>query len=201
MLGKMRRNLDVFHKLCGDNALSAVILGTTKWEEVDTQTGEARERQLRQKFWAGMPQEGSVMRRFESNHTSAWNIVNYLLALKNKIPAIHVHRELVEPQERVPSADAPAGQGHKCPEIMPEESKADVNGAETKRTVEVSPVNEAPLPTKQQHNVEPANIIEVLTGAFNNSDQYRQIPHCKRSKSQSQGLLDLFQKVRPCLKL
>jgi hypothetical protein len=106
MLGKLRRNLDVFHKLCGDNALSAVILGTTKWEEVDTQTGEARERQLRQKFWAEMIQKGSVVHRFESNHTSAWYMVNHLLALKNKITAIHIQRELVELQKRIVDTDA-----------------------------------------------------------------------------------------------
>ena len=32
---KTRRNVDMFHQLCGDKALEKVVFGTTNWGEID----------------------------------------------------------------------------------------------------------------------------------------------------------------------
>jgi hypothetical protein len=50
MSGTARRNFTMFRKLCGENALSNVVLVTTMWGNlVDMEEGEARERELQNK--------------------------------------------------------------------------------------------------------------------------------------------------------
>ena len=65
MRGTTRKNLDMFHQLCGDKALSSVVLGTTKWGEVDENVGKDREEQLAEKFFGGMVASGSKVLRFD----------------------------------------------------------------------------------------------------------------------------------------
>lgn len=106
MLGTIRKNFEVFNKLCGDNALKVVILGTTKWDLVKGQVGEERERQLAAKFWETMIQKGSVVHQFRGDHDSAWKMVSQLLEAESKVTALHIQRELVELQKLIPDTDA-----------------------------------------------------------------------------------------------
>ncbi|KAH9436696.1 hypothetical protein MCOR02_000365 [Pyricularia oryzae] len=46
MQGSARKNLMMFKKLCGDDALKKVILATTMWDIVPTETAEARQAEL-----------------------------------------------------------------------------------------------------------------------------------------------------------
>ena len=41
----------MFKKLCGKDALQNVVLVTTMWDEVDQETGKARENELKEKYW------------------------------------------------------------------------------------------------------------------------------------------------------
>jgi GTP-binding protein EngB required for normal cell division len=61
MPGSARRNLLMFKKLCGDNALKNVILGTTMWDRVSESEGVAREEELTSTpdFWGWMVSQGS----------------------------------------------------------------------------------------------------------------------------------------------
>ena len=43
MVGTPLKNLRMFEELCGKDALKNVILTTTMWDEVDEETGLARE--------------------------------------------------------------------------------------------------------------------------------------------------------------
>ena len=54
--GSAKKNLIMFKKLCGAEALSSVILTTTMWDSVSPKDGENREEQLRQtpEFWGWM---------------------------------------------------------------------------------------------------------------------------------------------------
>jgi hypothetical protein len=47
MAGTPLKNLRMFEKLCGKNALRNIILITTMWDEVDEALGLQREKQLR----------------------------------------------------------------------------------------------------------------------------------------------------------
>jgi hypothetical protein len=61
MQGSAKRNLLMFKKLCGDNALKSVILGTTMWDRVSELEGVAREKELisTPDFWGWMVSQGS----------------------------------------------------------------------------------------------------------------------------------------------
>ena len=51
MRSTTRRNLDMFHQLCGDKAFARVVLGTTTWGWVDKETGKDREKELATNLW------------------------------------------------------------------------------------------------------------------------------------------------------
>jgi hypothetical protein len=90
------RNLRMFKKLCGDNALASVVLATTWWSGVDEDTGNEREKQLKTKpdFWAGMISKGSKVFRQDSDEISARTIVDYLIQRKRPV-VLNIQQEMV----------------------------------------------------------------------------------------------------------
>ncbi|KAI1322494.1 P-loop containing nucleoside triphosphate hydrolase protein [Xylariaceae sp. FL0255] len=69
--GSAIKTLEIFKRICGDEALSNVILATSRWGEVDEITGAQRECELRQKFWSYMLNKGSTMARYYGDRESA----------------------------------------------------------------------------------------------------------------------------------
>jgi hypothetical protein len=113
MTGTARRNLELFRKLCGDDAHSKVILGTTKWGEVKDETGpKLREKELRGEYWKVMIDGGSVVRRFEGTMESAWELVRIILdkaacAKSGKFTdALQIQKELIDYQRLIPETKA-----------------------------------------------------------------------------------------------
>jgi hypothetical protein len=81
MGGSGMKNLRVFKKLCGPDALKKVLLVTTMWENVSEDIGAAREEELRttKEFWGSMIQKGSRMERCWNNTDSALGLVKILI--------------------------------------------------------------------------------------------------------------------------
>ncbi|KAF4850967.1 Vegetative incompatibility protein HET-E-1 [Colletotrichum siamense] len=81
MQGAAIRNLFMFKKLCGKDALQNVILVTTMWGEVRHNVGIQREDELRTKpgYWGEMISRGSRMARHHNHDESARNIIHTLL--------------------------------------------------------------------------------------------------------------------------
>ena len=106
MLGTTRKNLLMFHKLCGEDALKDVVLVTTKWGEIRQEVGEQREKRLKETHWKTMIDHGSQIRRYKCSYDSAWEIVNLIRKIKEKenLP-IQVQKELVDPQKRITQTD------------------------------------------------------------------------------------------------
>lgn len=98
MTGSARRNLLMFSKLCGEDALSKVILATTMWETVDPADGELREKQLTETkdFWGFMCEKGSRVLRHYNNKESAMELLKYFAGDKTQKVTLDVQRELVE---------------------------------------------------------------------------------------------------------
>ncbi|KAI6042362.1 hypothetical protein EDC04DRAFT_998756 [Pisolithus marmoratus] len=65
MAGTPLKNLRVFQKLCGKDAMSKVILVTTMWDEVDVEVGDERLKELKDSYWQKMIARGSMT--FECN--------------------------------------------------------------------------------------------------------------------------------------
>ena len=105
MFGTTRKNLDMFRKLCGDEALKNVVIGTTKWSYVTPEVGKQHEQLLRDTYWKEMLQQGSVTMRVHADSTSAWEIINHIL--KNvRIEFVRIQEELLELQKVIPETDA-----------------------------------------------------------------------------------------------
>ena len=79
MKGATRRNLDMFHHLCGNKAFARVVLGTTNWGEVEEDVGLNREQQLVETFSKPMTTSGSKFLRFDKTERSAQVFVDAIL--------------------------------------------------------------------------------------------------------------------------
>ena len=91
--GSSLKALNIFKKICGELAFKNVLLVTTRWNEIKEADGAAREKQLREDFWAYMLGNGSTMTRFNSTRESAMVIVSKLVSKQTIV--LELQRELV----------------------------------------------------------------------------------------------------------
>lgn len=108
MIGTSRMNLDMFRKLCGDDALKNVILGTTKWGDVDRETGLRRAKHLAETFWKEMVDHGSIITEVHATDESAWDVINLILH-RDSVDCVLVQNEIVDHKMIIPQTTA--GQG------------------------------------------------------------------------------------------
>jgi hypothetical protein len=83
MSGTMRKNLLMFHKLCGEDALKDVVLVTTKWGKIEEVVGDQREKELKEMYWKTMIDHRSNIRRYKGSSDSAWEILKELVPQTN----------------------------------------------------------------------------------------------------------------------
>ena len=97
----------MFHKLCGEDALKAVVLVTTKWGGIQKVVGEQREKRLTETHWMTMIDHGSRIHRYQGSYASAWEIVNLICKKEEKeyLP-IQIQKELVDLQKCIPQTEA-----------------------------------------------------------------------------------------------
>ncbi|KAG4443916.1 hypothetical protein IFR05_000556 [Cadophora sp. M221] len=105
MYGSALRQLRMFRRLCGKDALSNVLLVTTMWDTVRPEVGTEREESLRTEYWSTMLARESRMFRHTGDEESALAVVRALLP-KPKI-VLQIQREMVD--ERKALADTAAG--------------------------------------------------------------------------------------------
>ncbi|KAG6829341.1 hypothetical protein H0H87_011843, partial [Tephrocybe sp. NHM501043] len=105
--GSMRRNFEVFEKLCGAVASRKVVLVTTMWDKVKKEEGERRENELRGEYWGKMLTDGSVIHRAGGNgdQMSAQDTIDYLLAKEAHYP-LQIQKELVEVNKTLQETEA-----------------------------------------------------------------------------------------------
>jgi len=95
MLGTTRKNLEVFQKLCGDDAFRSVILGTTSWGDVLKEVGDMRTQQLCDYYWRDMLDHGSKVFKFEDSSESACTMVNSIVELnRSRTEVLQIQPEL-----------------------------------------------------------------------------------------------------------
>lgn len=106
MAGTPLKNLRMFKKLCGENALRNIILTTTMWDEVDEATGLQREKELEDHYWKAMIKGGSRTARFENTSVSAWGIVDPLIEHAYNQRAVRLQEEMVDMKRQLRETDA-----------------------------------------------------------------------------------------------
>ncbi|KAI6045344.1 P-loop containing nucleoside triphosphate hydrolase protein, partial [Pisolithus marmoratus] len=87
MSGSVCKNLDLFGKLCGENAAQRVRLVTTMWDKqpANTTIWQNRASQLEGNFWKPLISLGARHERFNNTQKSAWNIVNGLVQARTPL--------------------------------------------------------------------------------------------------------------------
>ena len=107
MLGTTRKNLEVFQKLCGDDAFRSVILGTTMWSDISETDGEMRTQQLCEIYWRDMLDHGSKVFKFEDSSKSAWTMVDSIVEPnRSRAEVLQIQRELVDALKLIPDTEA-----------------------------------------------------------------------------------------------
>ncbi|KAK4155079.1 P-loop containing nucleoside triphosphate hydrolase protein [Chaetomidium leptoderma] len=87
MSGSAMKNLRMFKRLCGEEALSCVVLATTMWSFVSPEDGAKREHELMTKpeFWASMVERGSKVLRHDNGAVAAMEIMRYIMSQRRRI--------------------------------------------------------------------------------------------------------------------
>lgn len=82
MGGSAKKNLFMFKKLCGPEALKHVVLVTTMWESVDEQVGRERQQELEETeaFWGHMLERGSRIEKHMNTPESARRVVDTFMS-------------------------------------------------------------------------------------------------------------------------
>ncbi|KAJ8487226.1 hypothetical protein ONZ45_g14410 [Pleurotus djamor] len=106
MAGTPSKNRHMLEELCGKDAFGKLVLTTTMWDEVDEATGLQREKELEKNYWKTMINHGSRTVRYLNDEESAWEVVDYIVELKNKTFDMELQRELVDLGEQLPQTGA-----------------------------------------------------------------------------------------------
>lgn len=101
------RNLGMFKKLCGDQAMSSVVLATTFWDIVELQTGAQREIELcgNERYWAGMIRHGSNTFRQDNGNISGTQILQHIISRRRHL-VLSLQEELVDQGKSLPQTGA-----------------------------------------------------------------------------------------------
>ncbi|KDQ52985.1 hypothetical protein JAAARDRAFT_84004, partial [Jaapia argillacea MUCL 33604] len=121
MAGTPLKNLDMFQKLCGKKTLENVILTTTMWDEVDEFTGNAREEELKWKYWDYMLSKKSRISRFLNTRQSAWAVLDPILGSVHEERALLLQTEMGELKRCLPETSAGHGLFSTMEELLKKE--------------------------------------------------------------------------------
>lgn len=102
------RNLDIFSKLVGDEALSKVVLVTSKWDAmVDPSVAEDNEKALRERFWKPLIDKGSKVCRLDLRRLMALHVLDVLLpGVEAQEKVLQIQREIVDDMKTLDQTEA-----------------------------------------------------------------------------------------------
>ncbi|KAF9464787.1 P-loop containing nucleoside triphosphate hydrolase protein [Collybia nuda] len=109
MLGTTLNNMQMFEKLCGEKVLEAVILMTTKWSFMDSNTGKSHEEQLQKEFWGPTVKNKSQVYQFDRSPESARYVLEMLCTTYKscqKAMILQIQAEVVDMAKRIPNTEA-----------------------------------------------------------------------------------------------
>lgn len=110
MAGSPLKNLQIFYKLCGNEATRNVILATTMWSRMKDKAalGTRREADLCQNYWRPMLENGSRNCRFGDSFQSAWDIIDSIIKpdFSDQTHALLLQEELVDLNRRLSETEA-----------------------------------------------------------------------------------------------
>ena len=93
------RNFRMFRQLCGDSTLKNVVLVTNMWGKVNQDLGEARERELADKYFKAALDKGAQLVRHHDTVQSSHDVIRRIM--KNDPTAFQIQRELVDERKDI----------------------------------------------------------------------------------------------------
>ncbi|KAI6000347.1 kinase-like domain-containing protein [Pisolithus orientalis] len=90
------KNLRVFQKLCGKNAMPKVVLVTTMWDEVEEDVGQQRLMKLKDGYWKVMTSGGSTTFEYMNTQASAMQLLKAIECQERKQEGIRLQEEISE---------------------------------------------------------------------------------------------------------
>ena len=94
----------MLREICGDSALWNVIFVTSMWDEVSSEVGESREKELSTRFFKSAIDKGAQMVRHHNTAQSAHDVIR--LIMKNRPVVLQIQRELVNEQKDIGNTSA-----------------------------------------------------------------------------------------------
>jgi len=93
----LRRDLEIFKRLCGDRAMKNVLLATVGWDEVRSEAFSGREHSLvtEDGLWGAMVNRGSRVVRHYNNQSSALRLVDMFLDIRTDPTPLEIQVEFV----------------------------------------------------------------------------------------------------------
>ena len=88
--GSSLKDLRVFQKLCGKDALDKVYFTTTMWDEVELSVGERRLAELKAKYWRRMITQGAQVACCRSDDESPKRLVRRIVTFLITNPSAHI---------------------------------------------------------------------------------------------------------------
>lgn len=188
------RSLSIFRKLVGPDAYSKVILATNRWEEVQIEIGEGRERGLtsNSKFWGLMRTRGCQVKRVLNTKDSAMDLIRCLVADKPAPVVLDIQRELVDNRKQlIDTAVGREAAGQHAEELKARQSECDALKKELKGLLKARERAIALEVNKERARI--ARLVQDLEKSFQNLrlDMERQLE--ERAKRQAANIQRLFQ--------
>jgi len=88
-------------KLTGSDALEKVTLLQTSWDAVRPDTGQSRDKELRDKFWGPLVEGGAAVEQFRNTHDEAWAVVRRFVNLHTRADPLLLQSEMVNAKRRI----------------------------------------------------------------------------------------------------
>ena len=88
--GSSLRNLRMFQKLCGRDALDKVYFTTTMWDEIERTLGEKRLEELITNYWKTMISHGAQVARCRKDDDSPKNLVRHIVTFLVIYSSAHI---------------------------------------------------------------------------------------------------------------
>lgn len=105
MQGTSVRNFEMFKKICGETAMSNVVLLTTMWDKLtDELEGLDRDQELRENWWSVMEENGSYIARFDGSKEMAEAMIALLLYKEPVV--LRIQKELHDQNLRLEETSA-----------------------------------------------------------------------------------------------
>jgi hypothetical protein len=92
--GSARKCLRIIQKICGEDASSIILLGSTMWDKEDYETAQKREEELtaNREFWGGMIENRSKTFRFHNDSKSALVACDYIIEQRRQVTLALQHQ-------------------------------------------------------------------------------------------------------------